>query len=139
MGGQETVEELCAKLRRMFQLLQNVQLVDMNQWVIEISKESTRGKKKTVFTFRCQFVFLPPSLFASISCTGVCLTSLKAIFQPVVLLECRCGVDAWICSMGSSNEGQNKAGKGQVCQRPVSSLRPEKKGWTTKFQASCAL
>jgi hypothetical protein len=30
----------------MFQLLQNVQLVDMNQWVIEVSKESTRGKKK---------------------------------------------------------------------------------------------
>ncbi len=46
MGGQETVGELCAKLRRMFQLLQNVQLVDMNQWVIEVSKESTRGKKK---------------------------------------------------------------------------------------------
>ncbi len=93
MGGQETVGELCAKLRRMFQLLQNVQLVDMNQWVIEVSKESTRGKKKTVFTFRCRFVILPPSLFASISCTGVCLRSLKAIFQPVVLLECRFGVD----------------------------------------------
>jgi hypothetical protein len=46
VGGQETVGELCAKLRRMFQLLQNVQLVDMNQWVIEVSKESTRGKKK---------------------------------------------------------------------------------------------
>jgi hypothetical protein len=45
VGGQETVGEFCAKLRRMFQLLQNVQLVDMNQWVIEVSKESTRGKK----------------------------------------------------------------------------------------------
>jgi hypothetical protein len=36
--------------------------------------------------------------------------------------------------MGSSNEGQNKAGKGQVHQRPVSSLRPEKRVGQPNFK-----